>query len=33
MIQFSELHLLFIAGAIIIVALCLYNKFGKVKDQ
>ena len=33
MIELVELVPLFIAGAVIVVALCLYNKFGKVKDQ
>ncbi len=33
MIEFSELLYVFAAGAILIVALVAYNKFGKVKDQ
>lgn len=33
MIHLEELYYLFAAGAIIIVGLCLYNKFGKAKDQ
>lgn len=33
MIGLSELKYVFIAGAIVIVALCLYNKFGKAKQQ
>ncbi len=33
MIEFNELYYLFAAGAILIVALVAYNKFGKVKDQ
>ncbi len=30
---FDELYYVFIAGAVLIVALIAYNKFGKVKDQ
>ena len=33
MIEFGELFYLFAAGAILVVALIAYNKFGKVKDQ
>ena len=32
MIGLEELLFLFGTGAIIIVALCVYNKFGKVKE-
>lgn len=31
--DFEELYFLFAAGAAIIIALCLYNKFGKVKEE
>jgi hypothetical protein len=33
MIEFNELFYLFGAGAVIVIALIAYNKFGKVKDQ
>jgi hypothetical protein len=32
MIEFGELFILFGVGAAIIVALCIYNKLGKVKQ-
>lgn len=33
MIENTELIYLFAVGAVLILALVLYNKFGKVKDQ
>lgn len=33
MIALSELTYVFVLGAVVIVALCLYNKFGKAKQQ